>query len=167
MNWHRAVKLLGLLVLLAGLAGCKEERVSIGGKAPALAAFDLQGHAAELAQWRGKPVYLTFWSSDCGGCAADMRTLQQLTDAYGDRLVVVAINTDPEQTDIGPFIATLRLSYPVVRDQMGITKERYQVKGTPTSFLLNPDGTVVEAHQGLRGETALTAMFKQLQAGRS
>jgi len=167
MNWRHGVRLIGLVLILAGLAGCKEQRVAIGAPAPALAAFDLGGQPAGLEQWRGKPVYLTFWSSDCGGCAADMHTLQQLTDAYGDRLVVVAVNTDPQQTDLTAFIAGLHIRYPVVRDQMGITKERYAVIGTPTSYLLNPQGRVVEIHQGLRGEAALTAMFKQAQQDKS
>lgn len=171
MNWHRAVKpviaLSSALVLLSALTGCKEQRVAVGAPAPKLAAFYLNGRPAALEQWRGKPVYLTFWSADCGGCAADMKLLQQLTDAYGDRLVVVAVNTDPRQTDIAPFLAELHIHYPVVRDQLGITQERYQVIGTPTSYLLSADGTVVAAHQGMQGEPALAAMFQNAQRDKS
>ncbi len=167
MNWRPAVKLACLLVVLTGLSACKEQQVAIGAKAPALAAFDLKGQPVGLEQWQGKPVYLTFWSSDCGGCAADMQTLQKLTETYGDRVVVVAVNTDPQQADITPFIAGLHISYPVVRDQLGITKERYQVIGTPTSYLLSAQGTVLQAHQGLQGEPALAAMFQQAQGGKS
>ncbi|MEA9389167.1 TlpA disulfide reductase family protein [Acerihabitans sp. TG2] len=167
MNWRHRVKTIGLLIMLTGLLGCKEQRVAIGAPAPALAAFDLNGQPAGLEKWHGKAVYLTFWSADCGGCAADMRTLQQLSDTYGDRLVVVAVNTDPQQTDLTRFISGLHIRYPVVRDQMGITKERYAVIGTPTSYLLNPQGQVLEIHQGLRGETALAAMFKHAQQDKS
>ncbi|NDL65276.1 TlpA family protein disulfide reductase [Acerihabitans arboris] len=171
MNWHPAVKsavdLACALVLLSALAGCKEQRLSVGAPAPRLAAFYLDGRPASLDQWRGKPVYLTFWSSGCGGCAADMQTLQKLTDTYGDRLVVVAVNTDPEQTDIAPFLAGLQIHYPVIRDQLGITKERYQVIGTPTSYLLSAGGAVVEAHQGMQGEPALAAMFQNAQRDKS
>ncbi|XBS68622.1 TlpA disulfide reductase family protein [Acerihabitans sp. KWT182] len=170
MKWRRAVNLFCLLVLAAVLGGCKDEqRVSIGAQAPSLAAFDLQGRPAALEKWRGKPVYLTFWSADCGGCAADLAALQKLTDSdgQGNGPVVVAVNTDPEQTDIAPFLRQLNLSYPVVRDQLGITKERYQVIGTPTSYLIDGQGRVVEAHQGMQGEAALAAMFRQAQQGKS
>ncbi|WP_410014221.1 TlpA family protein disulfide reductase [Sodalis sp. C49] len=167
MSWHPVVRLFCALALLAALAGCKEQQVAIGAPAPKLAAFDLNGQPAALDQWRGKPVYLTFWSSDCGGCAADMKLLQKLTDVYGDRLVVVAVNTDPQQTDIAPFLAALQIHYPVVRDQLGITRERYQVIGTPTSYLLSAGGTVLEAHQGLQGEPALVAMFQNAQRDKS
>ncbi len=168
MKWRRAVSLFCLLVLAAVLGGCKDQQqVSIGAKAPSLAVFDLHGQPAALEKWRGKPVYLTFWSADCGGCAADMVALQKLTETYGGNLVVVAVNTDPQQTDISPFLSQLRLSYPVVRDQLGITKERYQVIGTPTSYLIDGRGMVVEAHQGMQGEAALTAMFRHAQQDKS
>jgi len=168
MKWHRAVSFFCLLVLAAALGGCKDQQqVSIGAKAPSLAAFDLHGQPAALDKWRGKQVYLTFWSADCGGCAADMNALQKLTDIYGDSLVVVAVNTDPQQTDLTPFLSQLHLSYPVVRDQLGITKERYQVIGTPTAYLIDGRGMVVAAHQGMQGEPALAAMFRQAQQGKS
>ena len=167
MNWHRAVSLSGLLALAILLAGCKQQQVAIGSPAPSLAAFDLHGQPAALEKWRGKPVYLTFWSADCGGCAADMAELQKLTDTYGDALVVVAVNTDPQQTDIAPFLNQLHLRYPVVRDQLGITKERYQVVGTPTSYLIDARGTVVAAHEGMQGEDALAAMFRRAQKDKS
>jgi len=163
MKWHRAASLFCLLALVASLGGCKQQQVAIGAKAPSLAAFDLRGQPATLAKWQGKPVYLTFWSTGCGGCAADMSVLQKLTASYGDKLVVVAVNTDPQQTDLKPFIGELHLNYPVVRDQLGMTQERYQVTGTPTSYLINAQGRVVEAHQGMQGETALTAMFQHAQ----
>ncbi|HEY0209856.1 TlpA disulfide reductase family protein [Acerihabitans sp.] len=167
MNWHPVVKIFCALALLTALAGCKEQQVAVGAPAPALAAFDLNGRPAALGQWRGKPVYLTFWSSDCGGCALEMKLLQKLSDAYGDRLVVVAVNTDPQQTDITAFLGALHIRYPVVRDQLGITRERYQVVGTPTSYLLSAGGTVLEAYQGVRGEPALTAMFRDAQQDKS
>ena len=83
-----------LLVLL--LAGCKEEKLARGETAPALAAFDLQGKPASLERWEGKAVYLNFWSASCGGCLAEMDTLQTLSQRWPDKLVVVGVNTDPE-----------------------------------------------------------------------
>ncbi|MBI0262788.1 TlpA family protein disulfide reductase, partial [Yersinia pestis] len=37
----------------------------------------------------------------------------------------------------------------------------YQVIGTPTSFLIDRNGKVIEWHQGVRNEQELTALFKQ------
>ncbi|WP_038936717.1 TlpA family protein disulfide reductase, partial [Yersinia pestis] len=101
------------------------------------------------------------WSVNCGGCLAEMATLNQLSQEYQDQAVVVAINTDPEQVEIAPVLAQHNINYPVIRDQLGITQERYQVIGTPTSFLIDRNGKVIEWHQGVRNEQELTALFKQ------
>lgn len=157
MLWRNA-----LFVLLIALSGCKEEKLSLGEPAPALAAFDAQGRQATLERWQGKGVYLNFWSASCGGCLAQMRTLEKLSQQWGDKLVVVAVNTDGDSVDIAPLLASLHITYPVVRDQLKITQERYQVIGTPTSFLIDPQGRVIDMHQGARNEQALTQTFRKL-----
>lgn len=150
------------VLLLVLLGGCKEEKLARGETAPALAAFDLQGESASLERWRGKAVYLNFWSSSCGGCLAEMDTLQALSQRWADKLVVVGVNTDPESVDIAPLLAKHGISYPVLRDQLKMTQERYQVIGTPTSVLIDSHGTVLDLHQGLRKPEELQTVFSQL-----
>ncbi|WP_042546076.1 TlpA family protein disulfide reductase [Yersinia aldovae] len=163
--WRNLLKILSLGGLLLLLSACKQEEVAVGEAAPQLAAYDLQGKAVALEQWKGKPVYLNFWSASCGGCLAEMAILDKLSKEYKDNVVVVAINTDSQQVDIKPILVQRNISYPVIRDQLGITQERYQVIGTPTSFMIDPNGKVTELHQGARDEQALTASFKQWVAG--
>ena len=79
------------ILLLLLLAGCKEEKLARGETAPALAAFDMQGKPASLERWEGKAVYLNFWSANCGGCLAEMDTLQALSQRWPDKLVVVGV----------------------------------------------------------------------------
>lgn len=162
MRWHKAMQAACLLGTLLLVAGCKEEQVQVGARAPALAAYDLSGQQVELARWQGKQVYLNFWSSGCGGCLAEMATLEKLSQTYADNVVVVAVNTDADGIDIAPLLAQQHISYPVIRDQLGITKERYQVIGTPTSFLIDATGKVTAQHEGARNEQQLTAVFQQL-----
>ncbi|HEC2578429.1 TlpA family protein disulfide reductase [Raoultella ornithinolytica] len=149
-----------LLVLL--LASCKEEKLARGETAPALAAFDLQGKPASLERWEGKAVYLNFWSASCGGCLAEMDTLQALSQRWPDKLVVVGVNTDPEQVDIAPLLAKHGISYPVLRDQLHITQDRYQVIGTPTSIVIDARGRARDLHQGWRKPEELQAVFTRL-----
>ncbi|EHD22270.1 MULTISPECIES: TlpA family protein disulfide reductase [Brenneria] len=165
MLWRNGLPACCLLASLALLGGCKEEQVSVGAPAPALAAYDLAGQAADLSRWRGKNVYLNFWSAGCGGCLAEMATLEKLSQRYGDKIVVVAVNTDPDGVDIAPLLAQQRVNYPVIRDQLGITKERYQVIGTPTSFIIDGGGKVTAQHQGARDERQLTELFARLARG--
>ncbi|WP_058910065.1 TlpA family protein disulfide reductase [Entomohabitans teleogrylli] len=158
MRWHNGA----IVLLLALLSGCKEEKLAIGETAPALAAFDLRGQEASLQRWQGKGVYLNFWSANCGGCLAEMDSLETLSKQWGDKVVVVAVNTDPPAVNIDALLAKHQISYPVVRDQLNITQERYQVIGTPTSFLIDGQGRVLAMHQGMRKPAALQETFARL-----
>ena len=117
-----------------------------------------------LERWQGKAVYLNFWSAGCGGCLAEMDTLEALSKKWGDKVVVVAVNTDPETVRINDLLAKHQITYPVVRDQLNITQERYQVIGTPTSVLIDSEGRVLELHQGMRKPSELEATFARLAA---
>ena len=125
-----------LLAAAILISGCKEEKLAVGAPAPALAAFDLQGQESGLERWQGKAVYLNFWS----------------------------VNTDPETVRINDLLAKHQITYPVVRDQLNITQERYQVIGTPTSVLIDSEGRVLELHQGMRKPPELEATFARLAA---
>lgn len=163
--WRNRLKVAGLCGLLLLLSACKQEEVAVGEVAPQLAAYDLQGKPVALDKWKGKQVYLNFWSASCGGCLAEMAALDKLSQEYQNDIVVVAINTDPEQVDINPVLAQRNISYPVIRDQLGITQERYQVIGTPTSFMIDRNGKVMQLHQGARNEKDLATLFQQWAAG--
>ncbi|CNI18583.1 putative thioredoxin [Yersinia frederiksenii] len=163
--WRNRLKVAGLCGLLLLLSACKQEEVAVGEFAPQLAAYDLQGKPVALDKWKGKQVYLNFWSASCGGCLAEMAALDKLSQEYQNDIVVVAINTDPEQVDINPVLAQRNISYPVIRDQLGITQERYQVIGTPTSFMIDRYGKVTQLHQGARNEKDLATLFQQWAAG--
>ncbi|HAU4332200.1 TlpA disulfide reductase family protein [Citrobacter freundii] len=160
MRWTN-VLILAVLVLMSG---CKEEKLAVGQQAPALATFDMQGRESGLEHWRGKAVYLNFWSAGCGGCLAEMDALEALSKKWGDKVVVVAVNTDPATVMIDGLLAKHQVSYPVLRDQLKISQERYQVIGTPTSVLIDREGRVLELHQGMRKPPELEATFARLAA---
>jgi hypothetical protein len=61
-----------------------------------------------------------------------------------------------------PLLAKHGSSYPVLRDRPNITRERYQVIGTPTSVLNDAGGRVLERHQGWRKPAERQVVFTRL-----
>lgn len=155
------MKIIALCAMLILCNGCKQEQLRIGEKAPRLAVYDLQSQPVQLDRWKGKNIYLIFWSAGCGGCMAEMVVLDKLSKMYADQIIVVAINIDPQQVDIQPVLLQWQINYPVVRDQLGVTQERYQVLGTPTAFSIDVNGNIIDYYQGARNEKALLLLFQQ------
>ena len=131
-------------------------------------AWKITGFAREISPaYRQKLLSLGMLpgsSFKCGGCLAEMDALEALSKKWGDNVVVVAVNTDPATVNIDDLLAKHQVSYPVLRDQLKISQERYQVIGTPTSVLIDRDGRVLELHQGMRKPPELDATFARLAA---
>ncbi len=153
------------LVLILLCAACKEETAQIGQPAPELAAVDLSGEPVALSQWRGRSVYLSFWSSGCGICLNEMPRLQAFSELYKDKVEVVLVNIDIGGVSLQPIIDKYRLTIPMLHDPLGMTRERYPIMGTPTAFLIDPDGTVQRIVAGAPPENQLTTLFKEAALG--
>ncbi|WP_159566321.1 TlpA family protein disulfide reductase [Budvicia diplopodorum] len=156
-------KVVGILLIGAALLlnGCKEEKAEVGAAAPELAAYDLKGNQVSLEQWKGKYIYLNFWASSCGGCLAEMPSMEKLSKEFGDSIVVVGINTDKDDMNIKALLDEHQISFPNARDQLSITQERYRVTGTPTSFLIDPAGKITAQYVGMLREPELKAIFEK------
>lgn len=153
------LRFLGISAVIFFSVSCKEESVQIGQPAPEIAAFDLQGNKASLSDWQGKTVLINFWSETCGACIAELRTLQQWAEKYPNQVQLVAMNIDGEKADTQAIVTKRQLTLPIFKDQMKITAERYQLVGTPTSFVIDPSGKVIYKFEGLLPEEELQHLF--------
>lgn len=153
------LRFLGISAVVFFSVSCKEESAQIGQPAPEIAAFDLQGNKASLSDWQGKTVLINFWSETCGACIAELRTLQQWAEKYPNQVQLVAMNIDGEKTDTQTIVTKRQLTLPIFKDQMKITAERYQLVGTPTSFVIDPSGKVIYKFEGLLPEEELQRLF--------
>jgi len=114
---------------------------------PALTMTDLSGKPVALAQLRGKTVLVNFWATSCPGCVKEMPQLVDTYNQYHDKgfeLVAVAMSYDPPD-HVHQFVAERGLPFPVVLDSRGdIARAFGEVKLTPTAFLIDADGHIVE-----------------------
>ena len=153
------LRFLGISAVVFFSVSCKEESAQIGQPAPEIAAFDLQGNKATLSDWQGKTVLINFWSETCGACIAELRTLQQWAEKYPNQVQLIAMNIDGEKADTQAIVTKRQLTLPIFKDQMKITAERYQLVGTPTSFVIDPSGKVIYKFEGLLPEEELQRLF--------
>ncbi|HET9114404.1 MAG TPA: TlpA disulfide reductase family protein [Burkholderiales bacterium] len=133
---------LGIMLIVALYSGLTQKN-----PAPAVTMTDLVGKTINLSRLHGRTVLIDFWATSCPGCVQEMPKLVELYDrnhAQGFDLVAVAMNyDDPDQ--IRRFAADRKLPFPVVYDSNGAIAHAFgDIKLTPTSFLIAPDGRIVE-----------------------
>ncbi|QPB42714.1 TlpA family protein disulfide reductase [Rodentibacter haemolyticus] len=159
MNINLLFKSLLLSAVVFGTVSCKEETAALGKHAPELAAYDLQGKQVNLQDWQGTRL-LTFWSETCGHCIVELKEVEKLATLYPNKVQLIAINVDGENMDTKAVVAKHRLTQSVIKDQMKITAERYQLVGTPTSFVIDEKGNIQAKFEGKIPQQELDKLFK-------
>jgi thiol-disulfide isomerase/thioredoxin len=117
---------------------------------PAFLVNDLDGNPVSTAAWKGKVVFINFWATWCPPCRAEIPILIELQNRYKDRLQIVGVSVDDgDPADVKQFAKEAGINYPVVMADRAIVKEYGGVPALPTMFVVNPDGNVVQKHEGL------------------
>ena len=119
--------------------------------APAFQIPGLDGKPVSPADARGKVVLLNFWATWCGPCRAEIPDLVELQARYKDQLQIIGLVVDDDDLDaIHKFIQQFRINYPVAIASDDVRVQYGGIAALPTSFLLDPQGRVVQKHTGLR-----------------
>lgn len=91
-----------------------------------------------------------------------MKKWQDVYARRSDEVAVIAINIDDYEVDLSEYATKYGFSFPMVKDQLGITKERFSIGVTPTTYLINRDGKLVDMHIGYSASMDLDKVISQL-----
>jgi peroxiredoxin len=121
-------------------------------QAPPLVGQTLDGRTLTLEQLRGKPVLVAFWATTCPSCIEEMPHLIELyreLHPKGLEIIGVAMAYDPPE-QVRTLARQRQIPYPIVLDtQARIAQEFDNVRLTPTTVLISPDGRIVHYRLGL------------------
>jgi cytochrome c biogenesis protein CcmG/thiol:disulfide interchange protein DsbE len=110
--------------------------------------LDREGELA-LSSLEGKAVVLNVWASWCIPCKEEAPYLERVWRQHRKRgLVVVGLDAKDFRRDARRFVRRFGLTFPIVYDGPGDTLGGYGVTGFPETFVLDREGTVVEAFAG-------------------
>jgi peroxiredoxin len=124
----------------------RERATRTGFPAPDFALLDLQGHTHRLSDFRGRVVFLNLWATWCPPCRLEMPAMEALYQQLkGHDFVMLAVSEDVDGAEaVGPFVADLGLSFPILLDPAGRLPPRYGVTGYPETFVIDRNGHVIE-----------------------
>lgn len=115
--------------------------------APDVTLTTLTGEKIALKHWRGKPAIVTFWATDCASC---MREIPHLVDLYNEfhprglEMIAVAMAYDPPN-HVVEMTRARQLPYHVALDLQSAHALAFgDVRFTPTTFLISPEGKIAE-----------------------
>jgi len=125
---------------------------------------DMNGRDVRLSDFKGKPLLINFWATDCGPCRLETPELVDLSAKYKDRgLTIIGISITDTPQDMRTFASEFKIPYPLlvgagrddVADALGLGQ------GIPMSVFVTPAGTV---HGRLEGLAMPAFLDKQIKA---
>jgi len=121
-------------------------------KPPDFSLKDLDGRKVGLKQFRGKVVLLNFWTTWCSPCKEEMPPLETLHQQFKKKnFVLLAISVDyGEVKPVKEFIDKHHYTFPVLLDPKCEVLDLFQVKGIPTTFIIDKKGRMVGKAVGPR-----------------
>lgn len=140
-----------IAVVMAALGGALAYALMAKPDAPPQVFSTLDGRQIVLAEQRGKVVLVNFWATSCPGCVKEMPDMVKVYEEYRERgfeIVAVAMRYDPPEY-VNNFVQSRQLPFPVVLDTDGAHAQAFgNVQVTPTSFVIGPDGRILEHKLG-------------------
>lgn len=122
------------------------------------------GKTYTLSDMQGKKVMINFWATWCPPCNAEMPDIQDaMTKFEDDGFTVLAVSQDLETNLIEPFGKKYALTFPLIADPQGEIGRRYGVRGMPSSYFLNSDGTVNTVVQGMVNINYIEKVLEQME----
>lgn len=122
-------------------------RLYLGRQLPQL---PLQTHPQgqlQLADLRGKPVWLNFWFTTCKPCIEEMPVMNRIRSAFGDRIHYLAITFDPREKVV-PFLQKHDFAFDHAIEAGGFI-DSLGLEGFPKNLFLDRDGVVRHIADGI------------------
>ena len=112
-----------------------------GRSAPPLILRDMDGETWDIDDARGHWVFVHFWATWCGPCREEMPTIQAIFPKFEQsELEIVLINTAESEDTVFEFLAAVAPDITPLMDGDGLVTERWQPRGLPATFFVDPEG---------------------------
>ncbi|MCK5399601.1 TlpA family protein disulfide reductase [bacterium] len=110
--------------------------------------FDLDGNEKTLEDFRGKVVFLNFWTTWCRPCRKEMPSIQSLYDEFKDKNVEFLCMTYEDRETIMKFWNEKDYTFPIYSYEVN-TPELFKTKGIPATFIIDRNGKIILKHVGM------------------
>ena len=161
--------MLATLVLAVGCGNSETQTAAKSASSQSVLNFtlkNLDGDTVDLNQYTGKVVILDVWDTWCPPCRKGIPEFVQLYDEYKDQgLQIVGIalarNGIPA---VKQFVAENNVNYPNVIGEKIIYDIFGQIRGIPTTFVIDKTGKIHNRYVGYKPKSVFENDIKKLLA---
>ena len=112
---------------------------------------DVDGNEVRLSDFRGKIVFLNFWTTWCPTCRIEMPSMEKLHQNFKAKdFAMVTINLQESASQVKAFFKEYKLTFTALLDSTGDVGTRFRINAIPTTFILDQKGQIIAKAVGPR-----------------
>lgn len=132
--------------LLAGSAATIKEEMQVPLDTYQWKLVGVNGNSFDFENEKGNVVFVNFWATWCPPCIAEMPSIQELYDDYGDRVTFIMLAQDDVEK-VKNFVTKKEYNFPVYFSQ-SLAPDVLESKVIPTTYLISKEGRIIIAETG-------------------
>jgi len=145
-------------------AVAKERKaIDVGTAVPEWTATTVSGEPLSASSLEGKYVLLDFWGSWCASCVESLPTLKAAYDQFKTKDFEIVGFAAQGEASLRSALDQYDIEWPQVVDDDGTYSSTFRVRGYPTYYLVDPNGTVVATSTQINEEGLLPVLRKHLE----
>lgn len=138
-------------------------RMRVGISPPSFLLSDKNGKLVRMDDFKGRYVYLMFFTSWCTSCEEELLLVSNLKKKYGAKISFIAISLDDDTTAFKKFIEKHKIfdwTFLYAGNNREF-KKAFSIKAIPMYYLINPEGNVQNS-PALKPGIDLEAVFNKI-----
>ena len=147
-------------------APSQSEAFGIGEPAPRLVLPLVGGGQLDLADYRGKPVWVNFMATWCPSCVDELPSMAGFAARYEDTgLVTLAVDAREDEAAVSAFFEDLGVDLPVGLDSDGTASAEWGAIALPVHYWIDADGIVRDGALGGIGPDGMARGLQTILPG--
>ena len=112
---------------------------------------DMNGKNTSLSDFKGKIVFLNFWTTWCPTCRIEMPSMEKLHQKLKNKdFAMVTINLQESASQVKGFFKEFKLSFTALLDTTGEVGASFGIRAIPTTYILDKTGRIIGQVNGSR-----------------
>ena len=126
---------------------------------------DLNGRQVRLPDFKGKVIFLNFWTTWCPPCREEMPAMEKLHRWLKHKaFIMVAIDMQEPASKVEAFFKEYKLTFMALLDSSGEVGLLFGIRSIPTTLILDKNGMIIGIAIGPRdwADKKSIALFEYL-----
>lgn len=144
----------------------KEEGILRGFTAPDFELCSINGNTAKLSDFKGKIVFLNFWTIWSSVCNEEFPIIAKHYKKYAgaDDFVILSVNIGGNIQKVKEYIQNANPDMDVLLDSDYIAASKYNISSFPTTFIIDRDGRIYDIITGKMQESTIDEYIYRIKS---